>query len=294
MGKNRFPDDFFPRIVRRRAIAVAGKPTSIEELDRAVMRIAAFLERRERRVLLVEDDERQRTAITSLVGSDEIETVAAPTAAEALTALMSDQAFDCMVVDLKLPDRSGIELIREVRAHPARRRLPIVVYTGMELDDDDRVVSLEEKPSAPRSNLAVPGLYFYDRDVVERARGLRPSARGELEITDLNRTYLDEGRLQVEVLDRGTAWLDTGTFESLLQASNFIEAVEERQGLKVGCIEEVAFRMGFIDKRQLKKLATQLGKSPYGAYLTQIAEDPLVEPVGDAGEHTTPGVRLIR
>jgi glucose-1-phosphate thymidylyltransferase len=146
-------------------------------------------------------------------------------------------------------------------------------YGVVEFAPDGRVIDLEEKPRTPKSNFAVPGLYFYDNDVVAIARDLKPSARGELEITDVNRHYLQRGRLRVELLSRGTAWLDTGTHQSLLQASNFIEAVEQRQGLKIGCLEEVAFRMGFIDKASLMTLAEPIARSEYGTYLHHIAQE---------------------
>ncbi|MFI9505118.1 glucose-1-phosphate thymidylyltransferase RfbA [Nocardia sp. NPDC052566] len=137
---------------------------------------------------------------------------------------------------------------------------------------DGRAVSIEEKPKLPRSNYAIPGLYFYDNDVVEIARGLRPSARGEYEITDINRTYLEQRRLQVDVLARGTAWLDTGTFDSLLDAANYVRTIEERQGLKISVPEEVAWRMGFIDDEQLCRLAEPLVRSGYGQYLLELLE----------------------
>jgi glucose-1-phosphate thymidylyltransferase len=137
---------------------------------------------------------------------------------------------------------------------------------------EGKAVSIEEKPKVPRSNYAIPGLYFYDNDVVEIARGLRPSARGEYEITDINRTYLEQGRLRVEVLARGTAWLDTGTFDSLLDAANYVRTIEERQGLKIGVPEEVAWRMGFIDDEQLCRLAEPLVRSGYGSYLLGLLE----------------------
>ncbi|NKY49989.1 glucose-1-phosphate thymidylyltransferase RfbA [Nocardia vermiculata] len=133
-----------------------------------------------------------------------------------------------------------------------------------------KAVSIEEKPKLPRSNYAVPGLYFYDNDVVEIARGLRPSARGEYEISDINRSYLEQGRLQVETLARGTAWLDTGTFDSLLDAANYVRTIEQRQGLKIGVPEEVAWRMGFIDDEQLARLAEPLVRSGYGTYLLDL------------------------
>lgn len=145
-------------------------------------------------------------------------------------------------------------------------------YGVVEFDEAGTAISLEEKPDRPRSRFAVPGLYFYGRDVVERARTLQPSSRGELEITDLNRTYLAEGRLKVEVLPRGAAWLDTGTFDDLNDASDFVRTVESRQGLKIGCPEEVAWRMGFIDDAQLIATAQELEKSGYGDYLLGLLE----------------------
>lgn len=145
-------------------------------------------------------------------------------------------------------------------------------YGVVEVDASGRAVSLEEKPDQPRSNLAVPGLYFYDQTVVERARALRPSARGELEITDLNRTYLDEGTLHVEVLTRGTAWLDTGTFDDLAAAGEFIRTVQKRQGLSIGAPEEVAWRMGYLSDEELRERAEPLVKSGYGTYLLDVLE----------------------
>jgi glucose-1-phosphate thymidylyltransferase len=145
-------------------------------------------------------------------------------------------------------------------------------YGVVEFSPDGLALSLEEKPATPKSQYAVPGLYFYDNDVVEIARGLRPSARGELEITDVNRTYLNQGRLTVEVLARGTAWLDTGTFDSLLDASDYVRTLERRQGLKVGVPEEVAWRMGYIDDERLAERANALVKSGYGSYLLQVLE----------------------
>jgi glucose-1-phosphate thymidylyltransferase len=148
-------------------------------------------------------------------------------------------------------------------------------YGVVSFDATGRAVSLEEKPAQPKSNYAVTGLYFYDGEVVDLAARLRPSARGELEITDLNRLYLERGALTVEQLGRGVAWLDTGTHESLIQASMFIEALESRQGLKVGCPEEIAFRAGFIDAAQLERLAQPLAKSGYGTYLLDLLKGPL-------------------
>jgi glucose-1-phosphate thymidylyltransferase len=148
-------------------------------------------------------------------------------------------------------------------------------YGVVEFDKNRRAVSIEEKPAVPRSNYAVTGLYFYDNSVVRKAKSLKPSARGEIEITDLNRLYLVEGTLEVKLMGRGMAWLDTGTYESLLQAANFIATLEQRQGLKASCIEEIAYKRGFIDKNQLITLAEPVKKSQYGKYLLRIASDEI-------------------
>ena len=143
-------------------------------------------------------------------------------------------------------------------------------YGVVEFDENKKAISIEEKPKEPKSNYAVPGLYFYDNKVVEMAKNLEPSPRGELEITDINKIYLKQGNLHVGILGRGTAWLDTGTFASLMQAGTFVQVIEERQGLKIGCIEEIAYRMGFINKQQLSDLAQPLLKSGYGEYLMRM------------------------
>ena len=168
----------------------------------------------------------------------------------------------------RLPDPDGGHVFAYHVANPQE-------YGVVEFDADRRVLSIEEKPAAPKSSYAVPGLYFYESSVVDVARGIRPSARGELEITAVNEHYLHQGRLTVTVLDRGTAWLDTGTFASLRQATEFVSVVEERQGLKIGCIEEVAWRQGWLDDDGLRCAADGLGKSGYGDYLLNLLlEEP--------------------
>ena len=143
-------------------------------------------------------------------------------------------------------------------------------YGVVEFDTNNKAISIEEKPEKPKSNFAVPGIYFYDNSVVQIAKNIKPSKRGELEITDVNKVYLKKNKLNVQILDKGTAWLDTGTFTSLMQASQFVQVIEERQGQKIGCIEEIAFKMGYINKEQLIKLAKPLLKSGYGEYLQQL------------------------
>lgn len=145
-------------------------------------------------------------------------------------------------------------------------------YGVVEFDENNTAISIEEKPKNPKSNFAVPGIYFYDNHVVEIAKRIEPSHRGELEITDINKIYLEQGNLKVQILDKGTAWLDTGTFKSLMQASQFVQVIEDRQGLKIGCIEETAYTMGYITKAQLLELAEPLLKSGYGKYLQQIVK----------------------
>jgi glucose-1-phosphate thymidylyltransferase len=170
----------------------------------------------------------------------------------------------------KLRSSAGLKSGAVIFAYPVRDPER---YGVVEFNDEGVALGLEEKPEKPRSNYAVPGIYFYDNRVVEFAGQVKPSARGELEITDLNRMYLERGELRVEVLGRGVAWLDAGTLESLLQASNFVQAVEERQGLMISCPEEIAYRMGFISREQLRIAARKVASNQYGEYLLRLADD---------------------
>jgi glucose-1-phosphate thymidylyltransferase len=182
--------------------------------------------------------------------------------------ILGDNIFHGTGLGTRLKDHNTVEggLVFAYRVSDPER------YGVVEFDKDFRALSIEEKPAKPKSNYAVPGLYFYDNSVLDIAAALEPSARGEYEITDVNREYLRQGRLKVQVLDRGTAWLDTGTFASLMQAGQYVQVIEERQGRRIGCIEEIAFRRGFIDADQLKALAEPLRKSGYGVYLQEVAE----------------------
>jgi glucose-1-phosphate thymidylyltransferase len=187
---------------------------------------------------------------------------------EPVALVLGDNIFHGVGLDRQLSDSADIVGGRVFAYQVANPE----AYGVVEFDDAGRVISIEEKPDKPRSRYAVPGLYFYDNDVVDIARNLKPSPRGELEITAVNDEYLRRGALTVTVLDRGTAWLDTGTFSSLMQASEFVRVIEERQGLKIGCIEEAAWRSGFIDDAQLQALAEPLTKSGYGDYLLDLLE----------------------
>jgi glucose-1-phosphate thymidylyltransferase len=185
---------------------------------------------------------------------------------ESVALVLGDNIFHGAGLGRALRDNSDIDVARIFAYHVSEPE----AYGVVEFDDEFRALSIEEKPTAPKSNYAVPGLYFYDNDVIGIAKSIEPSSRGELEISTVNQVYLDRGKLGVNVLDRGTAWLDTGTFESMMQASEYVRVIEDRQGFKIGCIEEIAWRAGWIDDAQLTKLAEPLRKSGYGRYLTKL------------------------
>lgn len=208
-----------------------------------------------------QQDEPRGLADAFLVGRDFI-------AGDAVCLILGDNIFFGHGLPEQLRRAADIDKGATIFAYAVRdpQRYGIV-----EFDDDGRVLSLEEKPSAPKSSFAVPGMYFYDEQVVEIAENLEPSERGELEITDLNKVYLSQGMLHVEVLGRGVAWLDMGTHASLLQAANFIQTVQQRQGMMISCPEEIAYRMGFIDRSQLARLAAEMGSNDYSDYLTRLA-----------------------
>jgi glucose-1-phosphate thymidylyltransferase len=187
---------------------------------------------------------------------------------DSVALILGDNIFHGSGLGTKLMEHSSVKggMVFAYRVSDPER------YGVVEFDASHKAVSIEEKPAKPKSNYAVPGLYFYDNSVLDIARDLKPSARGEYEITDVNRAYLERGMLTVNVLDRGTAWLDTGTFTSLMQAGQYVQVIEERQGRRIGCIEEVAFRRGFINAAQLRALAEPLRKSGYGEYLLKVAD----------------------
>ncbi len=189
---------------------------------------------------------------------------------ESVALILGDNIFYGTELPARLRRASNLTDGALIFAYPVRDPQR---YGVVEVDDQDRAISIEEKPEVPKSHFAVPGLYFYDNHVVEIARKLKPSPRGELEITDVNRAYMLDGKLRVEVLGRGVAWLDAGTHESLLQAANFIQAVEDRQGWMVSCPEEIAFRMGYIDRHQLLSLGKKMASNHYGSYLVDLAEN---------------------
>jgi glucose-1-phosphate thymidylyltransferase len=210
-----------------------------------------------------EQSEPRGLADAFLVGQDFL-------AGESACLILGDNIFFGQGLPDQLRSSAALEHGARIFAYPVRDPQR---YGVVEFDDNGRAISLEEKPTQPRSNYAVPGLYFYDKRVTEFARSLKPSERGELEITDLNRLYLDLGELQVTPFGRGVAWLDAGTHESLLQAANFVQTVEERQGMMISCPEEIAYRMGFINREQVRVLALQMKNNGYGAYLLQFLEE---------------------
>jgi glucose-1-phosphate thymidylyltransferase len=191
---------------------------------------------------------------------------------ETVSLILGDNIFFGTGLWDHLRQAAALRQGAQVFAYPVREPQ---AYGVIEFDGEGRALSVEEKPAAPRSNFAIPGLYFYDHEVADIAAHLKPSPRGELEITDLNRYYLERGRLRVQQLGRGIAWLDAGTHETLLQAANFVQTVEERQGLMIGCPEEVAYRVGFITRDQLVQLAAPLKHNGYGDYLLRLADEPL-------------------
>ena len=191
---------------------------------------------------------------------------------DAVSLILGDNIFFGHGLPLSLRKAAELNSGALIFAYPVRDPQR---YGVVEFDEQGRAVSIEEKPLNPRSKYAVPGIYFYDNQVVEIAENLKPSARGELEITDLNCIYLERGRLQVEPLGRGVAWLDAGTHESLLQAANFVQAVEERQGMMISCPEEIAFRLGYIDKDRLLELAEEMNNNLYGLYLERLAQEEM-------------------
>ncbi len=192
-------------------------------------------------------------------------------AGEPVCLILGDNIFFGHGLPEKLRSAANLSNGALIFAYPVRDPQR---YGVVEFDNNGYAISIEEKPENPRSQYAVPGLYFYDEDVHKHASNLRPSMRGEIEITDLNQTYLGLGKLQVEVIGRGVAWLDAGTHESLLQAANFVQAVEDRQGMRISCPEEIAFRLGYIDKTQLQHLAKQMNNNEYGQYLMRLAKHP--------------------
>jgi glucose-1-phosphate thymidylyltransferase len=188
---------------------------------------------------------------------------------DSVALVLGDNIFHGAGLGTSLRNNSDLEGARIFAYHVSDP----TAYGVVEFDDELRALSIEEKPKKPKSNYAVPGLYFYDNGVIEIAKSIEPSARGELEISTVNERYLEQGRLHVQVLDRGTAWLDTGTFESMMQASEYVRVIEDRQGFKIGCIEEIAWRAGWIDDAQLHRLAQPLVKSGYGTYLEGLVEN---------------------